>query len=82
MSKLKGDEAADRFEAWAKSQPLSYFREVASRNRTQLVRTFIMKAVCIDRSALRQNARIQRALEKLEDRLRDGGRPCRPPRHS
>lgn len=73
MSKARGDEAADRFESWASSQSLSYFREIANRNRTQLVRTSIMDAVGIDRPALRQNARIQRALENLEDRLRSEG---------
>lgn len=73
MSKLKGDEAADRFDAWANGQPLSYFREIANRNRTQLVRTFIMEAVGIDRPALRQNTRIQRTLADLEERLRVEG---------
>lgn len=73
MSKVKGDEAAERFEAWARAQPLSYFREIANRNRTQLVRTVLMDAVGIDRPALRQNARIQRALIALEARLRDEG---------
>lgn len=73
MSKLKGDEAAERFEAWVKNEPLSYFREIANRNRTQLVRTFIMDAVGIDRPALRQNARIQKALVELENQLRDEG---------
>ena len=73
MSRVKGDEAADRFEAWVSAQPLSYYREIANRNRTQLVRTFILDAVGIDRPALRQNARIQRALADLEERLRVEG---------
>lgn len=73
MSKVRGDEAADRFDVWASSQSLSYFREIANRNRTHLVRTAIMEAVGIDRPALRQNARIQRALQDLEERLRSVG---------
>lgn len=73
MSKAKGDDAAERFERWASSQPLSYFREIANRNRTQLLRTVIMDAVGIDRPALRQNPRILRSLEGLEERLRHEG---------
>jgi hypothetical protein len=73
VSKAKGDEAADRFEAWVQSQPLSYFREIANRNRTQLTRTVIMDAVGIDRPALRQNGRIQQLLHDLEARLRREG---------
>lgn len=73
MSKSKGDEAAARFESWAASQSLSYFREITNRNRTQLVRTAIMAAVGIDRPALRQNTQIQQALESLETRLREEG---------
>ncbi|WNO03172.1 hypothetical protein [Rhodoferax mekongensis] len=73
MSKVKGDEAADRFDAWANSQSLSYFREIANSNRTQLVRASVMEAVRIDRPALRQNARIKQALLDLENRLRDEG---------
>jgi hypothetical protein len=73
MSKVKGDEAAERFEAWASSQSLSYLREIANSSRTQLVRASIMEAVGIDRPALRQNARIRQALASLEDRLREEG---------
>ena len=83
MSKVKGEEAAERFEAWARTQPLRYFREISNQNRTQLVRTAIMAAVGVDRPALRQNARIQKALVDLEKRLRTAGvlvgRPVKAP---
>lgn len=73
MSKVKGEEAAERFEVWAQTQPLQYFREITNKNRTQLVRTAIMDAVGIDRPALRQNRRIQKTLLELEKRLRTEG---------
>lgn len=71
MSQQKGEEAADRFDAWRRSNDLPYFRAIANEQRTALIRTIIMKECGIDRSALRQNSKIKDGLHELENWLRE-----------
>ena len=73
MSQSRGGEALGRFMAWKETKSLSYFREIANRERTHLARTVIMQECQIDRSAIRQNSGIATSLMELEDWLRVEG---------
>jgi hypothetical protein len=85
MSLQKGEEALERFQDWKNGKSLSYFREIANRERTQLTRTVIMQECQIDRSAIRQNSGIASSLKELEQSLRDQGvliDPGQPPKNT
>jgi len=67
----KARQNLDDFQSWVATQTDEDFKQIVFRG--QLNRGEIAKAVGIGKSALRQNPAIKKALEKLEQDLRNRG---------
>ena len=67
----KAQQNLDAFEAWAATQSDEDFKQII--NQGKLHRGEIAKAIGCSRSALTQNPKLKRAVERVENELRDRG---------
>lgn len=73
MSKEKGQEYLDRFNAWSASMTDDDFRQIVYAPKGILNRQQIKKLAGLSDQAVKKNAKVVEALRLLEDRLRKRG---------